>query len=151
MNNFKLSSRSLENLNGVETDLQKVVHRAIEITDIDFGVIEGLRTLERQEELVEEGLSQTLNSEHLEGRAVDLLAYVGANSSWDLGLYFPIADAMFAAARELHVDLRWGGAWHVPSILMTSNNALNLHIGYLKYKLHQGSKPFIDAVHFELA
>lgn len=151
MSNFKLSSRSLENLNGVEKDLQDVIYRAIEITPIDFGVIEGLRSEERQRELVQQDLSQTMNSKHLKGEAVDLLAYVGANSSWELAFYFPIADAVFQSARELGVDLGWGGAWHVPSILIVEKDALNLHLGYLKFKMHQGLNPFIDAVHFELA
>lgn len=107
---FKLSSRSLSNLKGVHSDLIKVVHRAIEITEVDFIVIEGLRTKEKQKELYKSGASQTLNSRHLTGHAVDLVAYVDG-VSWDWAQYHKIAKAMKAAAKENNVDLEWGGDW----------------------------------------
>ena len=73
---FKLSQRSLDRLDGVKQDLVNVVRRAIEITTIDFGVTEGLRTEERQKELVAKGASKTMKSKHLDGNAVDLMVYV---------------------------------------------------------------------------
>jgi uncharacterized protein YcbK (DUF882 family) len=73
---FKLGKRSLEKLEGVDASLVAVVKRAIELTKIDFGVIYGLRTVEEQEKLFAAGKSQTMKSKHLEGRAVDLMAYV---------------------------------------------------------------------------
>ena len=74
---YKLSTRSQERLMGVEPELKEVVYEAIKLTKIDFGVIEGVRTEEQQKALVESGASQTMKSKHLEGRAVDLMAYVG--------------------------------------------------------------------------
>ena len=59
---FKLSSRSLAKLEGVDTRLQDVVRSAIERTKVDFGVICGLRTIEEQEALVAKGASQTMRS-----------------------------------------------------------------------------------------
>lgn len=106
---FKLSQRSLNNLKGVDEDLVAVVKRAIEITEIDFGVTEGIRTLDRQEELFKKGLSKTMKSKHLIGRAVDLVAYVDGKVSWEKEYYYPIALAMERAAIELQVDIRWGG------------------------------------------
>lgn len=108
---YKLSARSLAKLKGVHEDLVAVVKRAIEITDVDFGVTEGLRTVERQKELVAKGASQTMRSRHLTGHAVDLVAYVGSEARWDWPLYDKIADAMKRAAKELDIPLEWGGDW----------------------------------------
>ena len=108
MHPFVLSKRSLSNLEGVHPDLVACVKRAICITKQDFTVIEGLRSLERQEKLVVSGASKTMNSRHLTGHAVDIIPYP---VSWDWPLYYPIADAMKSAAKELNVDLEWGGDW----------------------------------------
>ena len=107
---YKLSKRSLTALQGVHPDLVKVVHRAIEVTLVDFVVIEGLRTKERQAELYKAGASTTMNSRHLTGHAVDLAAWVGA-IRWDWPLYTKIAEAMKYAAKELDIALIWGGDW----------------------------------------
>ena len=95
----------------MHTDLQAVVHRAIEITSVDFGVTEGLRTIERQRQLFDKGASRTMNSRHLTGHAVDLVAFIGAEVRWDWPLYSQIADAMKRAAEELGVPIVWGGDW----------------------------------------
>ncbi len=62
---FKLGAKSLANLEGVYPVLVKIVKRAIEISEVDFGVYEGVRTLERQKKLVASGASKTLNSMHI--------------------------------------------------------------------------------------
>ena len=107
---FKLSQRSKDRLQGVDANLVAVVYHAITITKVDFGVTEGLRTVERQKELVESGASQTMKSKHIDGKAVDLMAYLGSRGSWELNLYDDIADAMKASAKSLGVGLRWGAA-----------------------------------------
>lgn len=106
---FKLSKRSLDRLAGVDEALVRVVKRAIEITSVDFAVSEGLRNKERQKELFDKGLSQTMNSKHLIGKAVDLAAWVNNTVSWEQSYYFEIAKAMKQAAKELDVNIRWGG------------------------------------------
>jgi len=98
-------------LRGVHPDLVAVVKRAIEITDVDFTVLEGMRTKKRQKKLVAAGASRTMLSRHLTGHAVDLAAYVDGRVSWDWPLYYRIAKAMKRAGRELGVDLQWGGDW----------------------------------------
>ncbi len=108
---FILGSRSLSRLKGVHPDLVLVVKRAIQLTEVDFSVLEGLRTRTRQLELVRAGASQTMNSRHLTGHAVDLGAYVQGKVRWDWPLYHKIAGAMKRAARELVVPLEWGGDW----------------------------------------
>lgn len=107
---FKLSKRSRYSLLGVHPDLVRVVERAIQLTEVDFVVIEGLRTPTRQAELVKAGASQTQNSRHLTGHAVDLAAWVGT-VRWDWPLYPRIAAAMKQAAKELGVPIEWGGDW----------------------------------------
>lgn len=108
---FRLSERSLRRLEGVHLDLVKVVKRAIEITPVDFAVTEGLRTKEKQEQLVKAGASKTLRSRHLTGHAVDLAAVIGSEVRWDWALYPQIANAMKKAAYELDVPIEWGGDW----------------------------------------
>ena len=105
---YTLGPRSRKNLEGVHKDLQRVVERAIEITDKDFTVIEGLRSKSRQRKLVNDGKSKTMNSRHLTGHAVDIAPWP---ISWDWDEFYPIADAMKEAADELGVDLEWGGDW----------------------------------------
>lgn len=108
---YKLGLRSKMRLRGVHPDLVKVVKRAIEITDVDFTVLEGLRSERRQRQLVRKGASRTMNSRHLTGHAVDLGAYVGGRVRWDWPLYHKIAKAMKKAARELKIPVEWGGDW----------------------------------------
>lgn len=108
---FSLGSRSLKNLEGVHPDLVKVVKRAIEITKQDFTVIEGLRSLSRQKELVAKGASQTMNSRHLTGHAVDIVPWVDGTISWDWKFYSEINSAIMTAAGELKVPVEWGGNW----------------------------------------
>ncbi|MCF8483445.1 MAG: M15 family metallopeptidase [Rhodospirillum sp.] len=108
---FRLSPRSKERLHGVHPDLACVVERAIALTDVDFGVTEGLRTPARQRALYDGGASTTLRSRHLTGHAVDLVAYVGGSVRWDWPLYDKIAEAMKAAAMIEGVPLEWGGDW----------------------------------------
>lgn len=111
MSKFKLSKKSLSRLEGVHQDLVSVVRRAIEITEVDFSVIEGLRTPERQRDLVKAGASKTMKSRHLTGHAVDLVAFVEGKVSWDWPLYDKISKAMKQAAEELRIPLEWGGDW----------------------------------------
>jgi hypothetical protein len=105
---YQLGKRSLQNLSGVHPDLVAVVKRAIELTEQDFTVIEGIRNINRQRELVKSGFSKTMNSRHLTGHAVDVAPWP---ISWDWEYFYPIADAMKQAAEELEVDLEWGGDW----------------------------------------
>jgi len=105
---YQLGTRSLQNLSGVHPDLVAVVKLAISNTTQDFTVLEGIRNINRQRELVKTGKSTTMNSRHLTGHAVDLAPWP---ISWEWEGFYPIADAMKAAAEELDVNLEWGGDW----------------------------------------
>ena len=108
---YKLGMRSKHRLKGVHPDLVAVVKRAIEISSVDFTVLEGMRTVSRQRELVDKGASTTMNSRHLTGHAVDLGAWVDGTVRWDWPLYHKIAAAMKKASKELGVRVEWGGDW----------------------------------------
>lgn len=104
---YKLGTRSLERLEGVHTDLVAVVKLAIQKTEIDFTVLEGLRTKERQIQLVASGASRTMNSRHLTGHAVDLAPLPIDWSNREA--FRVVANAMKAAGKELGVKIEWGG------------------------------------------
>lgn len=108
---FKFGQRSEERLKGVHPDLVKVVRRALEISKVDLAVLEGIRSFERQAQMVKSGASQTLNSRHLTGHAIDVAPVVGNQVRWDWPLYYPLAEAMKAAAAELNIPIEWGGDW----------------------------------------
>lgn len=107
----KLTKRCEERLKGVHPDLVAVVRQAADRTEIPFRVIEGVRKLSRQRQLVKLGASQTLRSRHLTGHAVDVAAFPGGRLSWEVPLYYRIADAFKQAAHTLDVPIEWGGDW----------------------------------------
>lgn len=147
---FKLSKRSLQRLEGLDEGLIRVVKRAIQITDVDFGVIQGLRTIEEQRELVRKGASQTMKSKHLTGDAVDLMAYIGGKGSWELTVYDNIADAMKVAAIDEDVAIRWGAAWHIDDIREWDGTMQDAMDSYIDLRRSEGRRPFIDGPHFEI-
>lgn len=108
---YALSTKSLDRLKGVHPRLVDVVKLAITISAVDFAVLEGVRTVERQKELLSAGASQTMRSRHLTGHAVDLGAIVGGQVRWDWPLYDKIAAAVKEAARQLGTPIEWGGDW----------------------------------------
>lgn len=108
---WRFSRRSYEKMIGVRPELVVVASRALLYSPVDFGITEGLRTKERQRQLVESGASRTMNSRHLTGHALDVVAYIGSRVSWDWPLYEKIAVAWKEAAEELRVDIEWGGDW----------------------------------------
>ena len=124
---YKLSKRSMLNLVGVHPDLNAVVERAIQISPIDFGVSEGVRTVERQKQLVAEGKSTTMNSKHIPkelyclhgksvikgeyGAAVDLFVLVDGKVTWEHKHFRKLIQSVFTAAIELDVQIEAGALW----------------------------------------
>jgi len=147
---FSLSVRSNAKLNGVEPSLVAVTKRAIELTKIDFGVIYGMRTEEEQKKLVAAGKSQTMKSNHLVGRAVDLMAYVDGAGCWELNVYDDLCDAMKTAAQELDIAVKWGAAWSEGDIRTYPGTAEDAMMKYIDLRRSQSRRPFIDGPHFEL-
>lgn len=114
---FQLSQRSLQRLQGVHPDLVRVVKRAIELSPVDFTVLEGLRSVERQRQLLASGATRTLNSRHITGHAVDLAPFLDVDGdgrgevSWHWPHYHQLAPAVKRAAAEIGVPIEWGGDW----------------------------------------
>lgn len=145
---YVFSQGSLNNLEGVDPKLVRVVHEALRVSEQDFAVLEGLRTITRQRELLKKGATQTLESKHLKGLAVDLVPVVNGQISWDWKYYYNIARAMKQAAESLNVRIRWGGAWAV--LNGAKETPEQLVAEYVALKRKQGKKAFTDGPHFEL-
>lgn len=124
---FKLSNKSKSRLIGVHPDMVALVNKAIEITTVDFGISEGVRTTHRQKELYRTGKSKTLNSRHLPcvstycvtggipeeivGHAVDVYAWVNGGVNWEFSNYEKIYNAFKEVGQETNIEFVWGGHW----------------------------------------
>ena len=148
MSGFHLSQRSRSRLIGLQPDLVRVVQRAIEITEVDFTVLEGLRARGRQRELVMAGASKTMNSRHLTGHAVDLGAWIDGAVRWDWPPYYKIGEAMRIAAVYERVPLVWGAAWG--RRLTDFKSAELASDTYVDERRAAGGRPFLDGPHYEL-
>ena len=144
---YKLSQKSLSKLEGVDPRLVKVIKRAIEVSEVDFTITEGLRTKVTQALYVKQGKSQTMNSKHLDGLAVDLAAWVNGTINWNFDYYFKIVDAVRKASIELGIKVKWGGAWRYLNDYDSSKKAYD---AYISEREKLGKKPFLDGVHFEI-
>lgn len=116
MSPHKFGQRSERELATVHKDLQRVCRRALEISEVDFGILQGLRTVTEQKENVAKGVSQTMRSRHLTGHAIDFGAYVkgqyvNGDTAEEYRLYELIAAAFKRAAAELGIPIIWGGDW----------------------------------------
>lgn len=151
---FKFGKASLKELEGVKTELVLLSRRALELSTQDFCVYDGLRTVKEQEAYVAKGTSQTMNSKHLKGLAVDLVPWINGKPTWDWDAIYPIACAVDAAAREMGIEnkIRWGGAWDRLLSDFHGDPAAYKRV-VEEYGARQRalgkSKVFIDGPHFE--
>lgn len=111
-----LSDKSRIKLDGAHPDLRKVIMRAAELSSIDFTVLEVVRTVARQKELVAKGASKTMKSRHIPGadgfsHAVDIAPLDGGQVSWAWPLYRKLAPIIKQAANDVGVSIEWGGDW----------------------------------------
>lgn len=146
---YKLSERSLKELTGVHDDLVSVIRRAAELSAQEFAIHDGIRTLEEQKELVRSGASQTLDSRHLTGHAVDLVPVINGKLRWEWDPIYRIADAVRTAAKELEIPLRWGGAWDI-DFTSSNDHTEDLVADYSARRKRAGKKVFLDGPHYEL-
>ena len=136
MSNVKLGERSLSRLQGVNPSLIAVLKKACESMPFDLTVIEGLRTPERQQELLKQGATKVAVSRHMSGNAIDIAPYP---IDWkDTARFKEMARIMFESAHELGITIRWGGNW----------SRIDENQPYPP--LAPGKKPLIDMPHFEL-
>jgi len=151
LNNFKLSEFSLENLSGVVKPLRALLYIGIDRTPIDFAVLAGVKTIETQRENVKSGASQTMNSKHLDGRAVDLRAYKQGKGTWEPDVYYELLDCLIEIATNVELPIRWGGAWHIPDITKYNGTAEEASREYIELRKSQGREPFVDLPHIEVS
>jgi peptidoglycan LD-endopeptidase CwlK len=148
MTKFRFGEKSLRELEGVHPELAALVHRALELTEQDFAVHDGLRTRAEQEQLLISGASQTLDSKHLTGDAVDLVPMVNGKLRWEWEPIYAVAKAVRQAARDLDMKVRWGAAWDV-NFTHTLDTPEAVSAAYAARRLSAGKKPFLDGPHFE--
>jgi len=104
---YKFGKRSRNRLKGVDSRLVNVLNELIKIMDVT--VIEGLRSAERQKELLAKGATKVKYSKHMEGKAVDIAPYP---IDWDDRERFHYMGGMIRGiAKALNLDIRWGGDW----------------------------------------
>lgn len=109
---YKFSKRSLSNIQGIDYRLIILLGLMLEYSPYDFVVTEGLRTRERQEQLVREGKSKTMNSRHLTGKAFDIaMLDKEGKVTWDLNYYKAFADVFLKLSERLGFKCEWGGNW----------------------------------------
>lgn len=112
-----LSIKSNERLAGAHPDLARVFRRAAIISDLDFTILEVLRSEPRQRQLFAQGATKTMKSRHLPhkrdglSRAVDAAPLLAGKVSWDWPLYHRLAKIIKEAARLENVSIEWGGDW----------------------------------------
>lgn len=162
---YVLGKKSLAELKGVHPRLVDCVKIAITRTHQDFGVHDGLRTIEEQRRNVNSGVSKTMNSKHLRqsdgfSHAVDLVPYINGQLRWEWPPIFVIATAMAEAAHELNLGLVWGGVWdkRFPEDFgnCSPKSLRSMVDGYVERQrnrlLAAGKKPrvFLDGPHFEM-
>lgn len=146
---FTFGEKSLRELQGVHPALVAVAHRALELSPVDFGVHDGLRTEAEQREYVRSGVSDTMNSRHLTGHAVDLVPYVNGKLRWEWEPIFRIAAAVRIAAVELKTPIIWGGCWD-RVFNSTRGTPREESEEYVARRVALGKRVFIDGPHFEL-
>jgi len=125
---FKFSARSRAFLEEVHPDLKALAERAIQLSPVDFGITDALRTQEEQSEMLASGASTTSNSRHLTGHAIDTVAYVGGYT-YDYKYYKRIADAFYQAAIELGIHMTWGG------LFTNLNDGCHIELSWEHYPL----------------
>jgi peptidoglycan L-alanyl-D-glutamate endopeptidase CwlK len=159
---FKFGKRSKKEMEGVHPDLIQVVTKALKLTQVDFGIIDGVRTKAEQELLVKKGASTTMKSKHLPqkdgyGHALDLVPYLNGKIRWEWSLFYEVAEAVFIAAEDHGVPLIWGGAWTELHEEYAHNleekyfpGAEFMQHRYILKKIKDKQKPFLDGPHFQL-
>lgn len=152
---YRLGSLSQSRLQDVQVDLARVVRRAIELTEQDFQVFEGLREPERQRELVLKGASRTMESYHLADKygmshAVDLVPFIGGKVQWQEQPCLAIARAMHRAAKQFAVPVTWGGTWSPLTALdpQALDDEVDRYVS--RFWAEHGRRPLVDLPHYQV-
>lgn len=116
MSNFKFGSKSLKELSTVKPALQKVAHRALELSDIDFTIVQGIRTVSQSAQNAQNGtsfLKDPSKSKHITGDAIDFAPLKDGKIDWnDRETFWKVALVFKRAAEELGIKVRLGADWN---------------------------------------
>lgn len=113
---FRFGKTSLERMEDLHEDGQRILKLAIQYTTIDFGISQCGRTEEQQRENIAKGVSKTMKSRHMIDDsgfcyAFDIYAFVDGKANYEEKNLRKIAQAIFRAAFELGIEIEWGGHW----------------------------------------
>ncbi|URC22474.1 L-alanyl-D-glutamate peptidase [Serratia phage vB_SmaM-Kamaji] len=115
---YKFGSRSLKELATVKPALQKLAHRALELSPHDFTIVQGIRTVAQSAQNIANGtsfLKDPSKSKHVTGDAIDFAPLKDGKIDWnDLDRFQDVAMAFFKASEELNIPIIWGGWWKGP-------------------------------------
>ncbi len=107
----ELTARDMLRLKGVHPDLVKIVNAVAADSPLDFFIIQGVRTEAEQLLNVQAGKSQTMNSRHIHGFAVDFGVRLNGALTWEHKYYEQLAAVFLARAASLNIPIVYGGAW----------------------------------------
>jgi len=122
---MQFSKTSADRLKTCDKRLQSIMYRAIQVSQVDFGIAEGHRTVERQKELFDQGLTQidgvTKMGKHNANPslAVDIYGFVGGKSNYSIPVMCYLAGVVMTCAAELGYVIRWGGNWDQDGEIIT--------------------------------
>lgn len=151
---YALGTRSNLNLTSVHPILAEAARYAITNSSVDFGVYEGLRTIEKERENIANGTSKLTNPRDCLhclqsdgfGHAVDLVPFINGAYTWDWKAVYVIAAHVQQFCFRNSVALRWGGVWDI----RLNKLSTNLEREVDAYRARREGKAFLDGVHFEL-
>lgn len=109
---YKFSRKSQAKLDTCHDDIKKICNELIKVMDVT--VLEGVRTVEQQEEYVRTGKSQTMKSKHLPqedglSHAVDLAPYP---IDWNnMNRFYYMQGLIKGIASQLGIKVRLGIDW----------------------------------------
>ncbi len=117
---YKFSQRSLDNLKNVDERLVRICNELIK--RVDFTVIEGFRSLERQKELYDkgfskiDGISKKGKHNYSPSLAIDIIPYKKGHNPFDGSkesdiMFNNLAKEFKQVAKELGINITWGGDW----------------------------------------
>lgn len=148
---YFLTEASEALLSEVHPSLAEVIRRAIAISDIEFQVFHGKRTLTQQDEFFRKGATQGHQSPHMYGSAVDIMPVVEGRMCPESEVFDEVATCIKYAAADLNTPIRWGGAWHCTNIATYNGMLDDLQNWYLEHCLEHNVRPQLDPHHFELS
>lgn len=121
------SQRSLDRLATCDPRLQIIMKEAIKRSPVDFGIAEGHRSDEDQMRYFREGKSKcdgvTTKSKHQSNpsKAVDIFGWVDGKMNYEVHVMCFLAGIIICIAKELEIDVRWGGNFDMDSDILEQN------------------------------